>query len=421
MTGGNPRCIVIGAGIVGACCAWELQRKGARVTLIDAVAPGPSTSYGNAGCISPTSIFPFSYPGVARKVPAWLLRSNGPVRIRWSQLAAVAPWLYRFWRAGRPERVREIIAAQAALMSTASADYDRMLACTQSEFLRESRGMILVYDSQEHFAADGWKYAVRAELGIPWRELSRDEAIAMEPGLRPGKGVILFEPDWQHVTDPAALVGRVAQAAFESGAEWLADRAVSATAGHGTVSVITESGAEVTADRLIVAGGVWSNRIIGGFGQRVPLLPKRGYHTMLKQPAVQLSRPIMSASRHVLLTPMTAGLRLAGTAEFAALDSPPDYRRAQALLENARHYVPELGGAEASQWMGQRPMMSDSMPVLGPLPGFPEVLCAFGHGHYGLTQGPTTGRIIGSLVFGEDPGLDLRPFSIERFARRRAA
>ena len=421
MTGASPRCIVIGAGIVGACCAWELQRRGAQVTLIDALAPGQSTSYGNAGCISRTSVFPFSYPGVARKLPAWLLRSDGPVRIRWSQLAAVGPWLYRFWRSGTPERVREIIAAQFALMSTVTDDYDRLLAATQSEFLRESRGMILIYDSPEDFAADDWKYAVRSELGIPWHELSREEAVAMEPALRPGNGVTVFEPDWQHVIDPAALVGRVAQAAIAMGADWLEDRVVAATASHGEVSVFTESGAEARADQLVVAAGVWSNRIIDGFGQRVPLLPKRGYHTMLKQPGVELSRPIMSASRLVLLTPMAAGLRLAGTAEFAALDSPPDFRRAQSLIGNARHYVPELQNGEASQWMGQRPMMSDSVPVLGPLPGFPQVLCAFGHGHYGLTQGPTTGRIIGSLVFGEDPGLDLSPYSIERFWRRRAA
>lgn len=421
MPASGPRCIVVGAGIVGACCAWHLQRKGARVTLIDPLPPGQSTSYGNAGCISRTSIFPFSHPGIARKLPGWLLRRAGPVSIRWSQLAAVAPWLYRFWRAGSPQRVQEIIAAQFALMATVTEDYDRMLRATRSEFLRESRGLTLIYDSQRDFAADAWKYELRDRLGIRWQKMSLEEATAREPQLRLRQGVVVFEPDWQHVIDPAGLVQRFVDDAIGLGAQWLQDRVVALSAEPDAVSVTTESGFEAQADWLVVAAGAWSNRLIGPLGHRVPLIPKRGYHAMQHAPGVRLKHPIMSASRHLLLTPMNDGLRIAGMAEFAALDSPPDYRHAKRLVKNARHYVPALKDGATTEWMGQRPMMSDSLPVLGALPESPRVLCAFGHGHYGLTQGPTTGRILASLVRGEDPGLDLTPFSISRFARRRAA
>jgi D-amino-acid dehydrogenase len=137
--------------------------------------------------------------------------------------------------------------------------------------------------------------------------------------------------------------------------------------------------------------------------------------TLIEKPSLEINYPIMSASRHVLLTPMRDGLRVSGTAEFAGLDTPPDYRRAKALLHHARHYVPGLEGEGITEWMGQRPMMPDSLPVIGPLPRQPNILCAFGHGHYGITQGPTTGKIIGKLVFSEDPGIDLSPFSISRF------
>ena len=112
---------------------------------------------------------------------------------------------------------------------------------------------------------------------------------------------------------------------------------------------------------------------------------------------------------------MKDGLRLAGTAEFAALETPPDYRRARVLIEHARRYLPDLECEEATEWMGQRPMMADSLPVIGPSPSHPQVLYAFGHGHYGLTQGPTTGRIIADLVSGADPGLDLEPYRFDRF------
>ena len=408
-------CIVIGAGIVGSSCAWYLARQGAQVTLIDSELPGQSTSFGNAGCISKSSIFPFSHPGAIRKVPGWLLDPHGPMRIRWSHFPSSLPWLYRFWRAGKAERVDEIVAAQLTLMNSVTEDYDFILAETRGESLRESRGMILLYDRQKDFAQDGWKYETRKNLGIPWQRLGRDELASLEPAIHLGDGIAVLEPDWQHLIDPGGATQWIADAAIERGASWLHDRVRTISASTDGVSLVTESGQSITGDRLIIAGGVWSNALIGQLGYKAPLISKRGYHHMIGKPNLEIHHPIMSASRHVLLTPMRDGLRVSGTAEFAGLDTRPDYRRAKSLLHNAQYYVPELGGEEITEWMGQRPMMPDSLPVLGPLPDYPNVLCAFGHGHYGLTQGPTTGRIISSLVFGEDPGLDLSPFSIMRF------
>jgi len=411
----GPHCVVVGAGIVGSSCAWHLQRRGARVTLVDSERPGQATSFGNAGCISKTSVFPFSYPGVILKLPGWLLDPDGPVRIRWSQLPRVAPWLYRFWRAGSLDRVGEIVAAQLALMQDVVTDYDDILAGTGSEHLREAHGMILLYESEQEFEADAWKYRERDRHGLSWRRLGRDELGELEPGIRLGDGVALFEPLWQHLTDPGGFTARVAGAAIELGAEWIRDRVRDITSQSGGLIVNTESGRSIGAERVILATGVWSNRMLAPLGFRVPLMPKRGYHTMFARPGIQIRQPIMSATRHVLLTPMAAGLRVSGTAEFADVDAPPDYSRARALVESARHFFPSIEGNGITEWMGQRPMMADSLPVLGPLPGREHVVCAFGHGHYGLTQGPTTGKLVARLVFGDDPGIDLMPFSIARF------
>lgn len=406
---------MVGAGTVGASCAWFLQRRGAQVTLIDSQLPGQATSFGNAGCISKTSVFPFSQPGVIRKLPGWLLDPHGPVRIRWSQLPWVAPWLYRFWRAGSVRRVEEIVAALVALMEHTVRDFDDILAGTASEALRQARGMVLLYDRPGDFRADAWKYRERDRLGLSWRPLPREELAELEPCIRLGDGVALFEPLWQHVTDPGGLTRRFADAAVERGASWVQDRVRAVALRPSGVTVTIGGGQVLEAERLVLATGVWSNQLLGQFGLRAPLLAKRGYHTMFADPAIAVSRPVMSASRHVLLTPMTSGLRVSGTAEFARLDARPDYARARALVASARHFAPGLGGSGISEWMGQRPMLPDSLPVLGPVPRHPQILCAFGHGHYGLTQGPTTGRIIASLAFDEDPGIDLAPFAITRF------
>ena len=360
-------------------------------------------------------MFPFSVPGVIRKAPAWLVDPAGPLRIRWSQLPGVLPWLYRFWRSGSAQRVRQIVEAQSALMQRVPRDFDDVLQGTGSDFLREARGAILLYESAQAFAADAWKYRERDRLGLDWRHLSAEELRTMEPSVRLNGGVALFEPLWQHVTDPGDMTRRIAGDAVARGARLVRDRADGIAAQGSEIRVSTRSGSTIEADRLVLATGVWSNALLGQLGHRVPLVAKRGYHVMYARPTVELNYPVMSASRHVVLTPMRHGLRVAGTAELAAVDAPPDYARADALVKSARHFLPDLGGDGRSQWMGQRPMTPDSIPVLGALPGQPAVLCALGHGHYGLTQGPTTGRIISDLVFGKDPGLDLSPFSIARF------
>ncbi len=416
MSTNKPHCIVVGAGIVGASCAWHLQRRGAQVTVIDPVEPGQSTSFGNAACISPSSISPFSYPGAIRNVPGWLLDPLGPMRIRWKDAPRLAPWFWRFWRAGNAQRVKEIAAAQTTLMASVTADYDEILRATGAESLRRSEGLILLYGNAAELAADEWHYDIRREFDLPWQRLTTAELHALEPAVQLGaEGIAVLDPLWQHLLSPADVTSTIANAAFAQGAQWVQDRARKVACSLDGVTVDTLSGQRIKGDFLVLATAVWTNELLKQLGHKAPLIAKRGYHSMLAQPNVTLCHPLMSVSEYVVMTPMRDGLRVAGTAEFARIDAAPDYRRARVLIQHAQRFLPGVAGASVTEWMGQRPMMPDSMPVLGPLPGRERVLCAFGHGHYGLTQGPTTGRIVADLVFGHAPHVDLKPFSILRF------
>jgi D-amino-acid dehydrogenase len=384
--------------------------------MIDSELPGQSTSYGNAGCISPSSIYPFSYPGAIREVPGWLLDPLGPMKIRWPHLLALAPWFWRFWRAGNARRVKEIVAAQATLMATVTRDFDEILDATGTSSLRQAKGLILLYGKEAEFAADSWRYDLRREHSLPWQRLTTTELQTLEPSVQLGPGgIAVLDPTWQHVLSPGDVTGGIAESAFSLGAHWINDRVSRVESNEYGAKVETVSGKRLECDYLVLASGVWTNQLLVQLGRRVPLMAKRGYHSMLAQPNLQLSHPLMSVSEYVVMTPMRDGLRMAGTAEFAKIDARPDYRRARVLLQHAQRFLPGLSGSETTEWMGQRPMMPDSMPVLGRIPGRERVMCAFGHGHYGLTQGPTTGRIVTDLVFGQAPHIDLNPFSISRF------
>ena len=411
----NKHCMVIGAGIIGASCAWHLQRNGLQVTLVDHELPGQSCSSGNASCIATSGVIPFSYPGLIKSVPGWLLDPLGPMSIRPKDLPALIPWFWKFWRVSTMQKVEEIANAQTMLMRTVFADYDEILEATDSAHLKLSRGVIHLYDTEKEYHADQWQVDLRARLGFEEHRLSPTELKSMVPCLKLEKGVAIMIPDWHHLLDPARVTARIAEYCLADGGQWIQDRVTAVSAGDTGVSLQTESGRRIDADQVVVAGGAWSNAIAGQLDYKVPLIAERGYHSMISTPGVSLQYPVMSISRHFVMTQLEGGLRVAGTAEFAALDAEPNYKRAKVLLKHASHYLEGLKTEAVTEWMGQRPMMPDSLPVISVSPRHANVFYAFGHGHYGLTQGPTTGRIIADMVMGNEPSIDLSAFRFGRF------
>ncbi|MEM1411013.1 MAG: FAD-binding oxidoreductase [Pseudomonadota bacterium] len=409
-------CLVIGAGTVGSCCAWHLAAAGFEVTLVDRTPPGQSTSFGNAACVSPSHVVPFSHPGVWKKVPGWLADPLGPLTIRWRHLPWVFPWLWRFWRAGTEAGVASSSRAQAALMHRVVEDFDHILEATNQSGLLRSRGAIQFYDRPGEFEAERWMFELEAELGFEWRTLSRGELAALAPALNPGDGEAVYLPSWQNTVNPGRMTAGIALAAFDAGARWHQDEVTAVAASNDGVLAQTASGRSLQADAVVLAGGAWSNRLAAQLDRAVPMTAKRGYHTMIAEPGIELDIPVISGSRNFVITPLEDGLRLAGTAEFARLDAAPDYRRSKVLVEHARRYLPGLQETGVSEWMGQRPMMTDSVPVISRSPRHDNVFYAFGHGHYGLTQGPTTGRIMVDLIRREQPDLDMTPYRIDRFS-----
>jgi D-amino-acid dehydrogenase len=311
--------------------------------------------------------------------------------------------------------VESIAAAQTQLMSTVFADYDKILKATDSSHLKLSRGAIHFYDTEKEYQQAQWQAVLRKRLGFEEHRLSPADVKSMVPCLKLGKGVATFMPDWQHLADPAKVAARIATYCITHGAKWIQDRVTRVSADDSAVSLVTETGRRINADQLVVAAGAWSNRIAQMLDRKVPMIAKRGYSSTISNPGVELDYPIMSLSRLFVMTPLQTGLRVAGTAEFASLDAEPDYRRAKTLLKHASHYLDGLNTQDASEWMGPRPMMSDSKPVISVSPRHANVFYAFGHGHYGVTQGPTTGRIIAELVTGRKVSTDLRAFRFERF------
>jgi D-amino-acid dehydrogenase len=278
------------------------------------------------------------------------------------------------------------------------------------------RGALTVYESDAAFAADAGEWSWKRELGVRWTQVPRDALRALEPALAPVFRHAVMLEDWAHVDDPLNIVQALRERVRQDGGRLVtADVAALAPGDAPRPAALTRDGRRHEGDRLVVAAGAWSAALARSAGDRVLLESERGYNTTLPACAGMLSREVIFAERNFVATPLAVGLRIGGAAEFAGLDAPPNYRRSDALLALARRYLPGMDEQGARRWMGHRPATPDSLPVIGPSPASDRLLYAFGHGHLGLTQAATTGAIIGSLLEGADPGIDLHPYSISRF------
>lgn len=416
----GPRHVaVIGAGIVGVCAALYLQRDGHRVTLFDPRGPGEGASKGNGAVLAVESCVPVATPGIVRRVPGMLLDPLGPLTIRWHHLPRLAPWLARFLLASRPGRVEAASIALRALLVRAIDAYRPLVeGAGVAEMIRRT-GWLAVYESEASFARAQAELALQRRRGVPMDVLRPEEIRQLEPSLAPIYRRGVFFPENAYVLDNHRLVMALAEHFVRGGGTLLPEavagfNAVSEGTGAGPICVRTDVG-QHTVNAVVVAAGAWSKDLARRLGHRVPLDTERGYHVTLPNPGVTLRLPIYSGDYSFVSTPLEHGLRFAGTVELGGLAAPPDYGRADVLLERGRRMFPGLNAAGATKWMGFRPSLPDSLPVIGSSTRHRNAFFAFGHGHLGLTLGAITGRLIADLVAGRDPGIDMTPYRVDRF------
>ena len=407
--------VVIGAGIVGTCCALYLQREGLAVTLIDRDGPGEAASFGNAGALGLASVPPLGMPDTLWKAPKMLLDPMHPLVVRWGHLPKALPWFVQFIKSSQRSQAEAIADVRADLLGRVYDAYGLLLGDAGAKGLVHNSGLLMLFESERSRSDVEYGLNMRRRRGVKIEELSGDEAREMEPALGPLIERGVFFPEVSQVVNPLRLTQTFAQHFQARGGTLRRETVKGFDMGpDGPKGVVTDVG-RYDADLMVLAAGVWSKYLARQLGSRVLLEAERGYHTVLPRPGVDIRVPLVSEDRHVTFGPMEDGLRLTSMAEFADIDAPPDYARAERIFAAARELIPGLDAEGATQWVGSRPSTPDSLPVIGPSPRFANVFFAFGHGHLGLTLAALTGRIVADLIQERRPNIDLGPLSPNRF------
>lgn len=416
--GAHADVAIVGAGIIGICAAAMLAEAGHAVVVFDRTGICEGTSSGNAAALAFSDVLPLAQKGMIRKLPGWLADPQGPLAIPPAYLPRLAPWLWRFWRAGAPGRQEMSLAAQASLMKLAEAEWLSLMDRSGTRTMLREDGSLELYESEGEFAASLPGWAARERFGIVARHVEGAALADLQPGLSNQFVKGTFVPGWKTVADPKLLGKAVWTHAERHGArfEKAIVQSVSTRPGvEHSVRLTFGDGTGRSAGHVVIAAGAWSHRLAAQLGDGIPLETERGYNTTLPRTAFDLKRQLIFSGHGFVITPLDTGVRVGGAVELAGLERPPNFARSKAMLAKAQAFLPGLDPSGGREWMGFRPSLPDSLPVIGRAGGASSVIYAFGHGHLGLTQAAATGRLIRDLVGGRNPPIDLTPFSPSRF------
>jgi len=405
--------LVIGAGITGISTAEFLRREGISVTLVDKVYPGnpKQTSFGNAGLLASSAIIPISSPEIWKKLPYFLLNKNSPLSINWSYLPKLMPWLIPFLRNTKKEKFLSIINAIQELTNDSVDQHLTLVKGTNASKYIKLGDFTLLYPDKSEFDLDNFENNLRIKYGFKMRELNRDNLLDNDPFL--GKnyncGALFENHGW--ITSPENYMKELANHFKRNGGKIITEEVIKITGNK----VLTSKNNIIEADKVVICAGAWSGKLLKKINHRTNLETERGYHLQLKKVNYMPSNPYAVSDLKFAITPMSDGLRCAGTTELGGLKAKPNYKRIDILREGIKKVYPKLKWEDEEVWMGHRPTTPDCLPVVGQSNELKNIYFAFGGQHIGLTIGPRLGRILADLILNKKINMSLEAYKYTRF------
>jgi len=406
---------IVGAGIVGISCALWLQKTGRTVCLIDREELGGSTASGSACTFANYACIPINSPSLPFQAPGMILSNNSPLSIKWRTIHRMMPWLAQFLANCRPSKVAYIIDSLSVLLTHAEDGLMPLIEDADALDLIQRRGCLYLYDTDTGYKAAYSDILARQDRGVSLQEVTAHEIHDLEPNLQPifHKGV-LFDQAFQFLF-PGKLIERLGEKFVADGGTFIrADVQAITPADEENVRIHFETD-DLLVGKTVIAAGAHAKALLPSLNRKMPLDTERGYHLMLDAQQTSLNRPVGWAEKGFYMTPLGHQIRIAGTVELGGLDKEYTTKVLKYLERTARQALPDLGATE-SQWLGFRPTMPDALPVIGQSPVNKNIIYAFGHQHVGLTLGGITGKIVASIVQGEDLSFDISPYSPLRFS-----
>ena len=406
---------VIGAGIIGVTSAAYLIRQGYDVTLFDDQGVGESTSSGNAGAFAYVDIYPLPQPSMLLKAPKWFFDPLGPLSIPPGYMLKIIPWLSGFLLACRPAQVKKSIETMKSLMALSRSQASAFWLDWGLSGYIVKHGALNLYESVKAFEADKQKWLDSRQQDFEIEFLVGAEIQQLEPAIDARFTRAVRVLDWPLVNDPKVYTKAVGNKVIDAGARLIEQKIVKITVDADKINLIDQQAEHRQFDKAVIAMGSWSNALTTQLGDKLPLDAERGYNTTIPDSNIHLDHMLLFPEHGFVASPLACGLRIGGANELAGTEYPPNYKRAAHLLKKARKFLPGLNSEGGTQWMGRRPSLADTQPLIDYSSVSKNVVYAFGHGHYGLTQSAATGKLVSELIDQKPLSIDIDGIKLKRF------
>ena len=407
--------IVIGAGIVGVSTAIWLQRSGFKVTIIDQKGPATGASHGNAGILAASSIIPVPNPSLIKKLPFYLLSKDSPVFFKMSYLPKMFPFLISYLSKSNLREVNKYAERMTPLIFDTVCQHKSLAKGTGAEKFISYQDYCFGYETEENFLNDKKVWKLRQKHGLPFEVVNGNEFSNFDPFYKDLFDVIVKCKNHGKINDPGLYVKTLCDHFLSQGGELIISKVNDISSKNLNDVIVKIESDSLIANKIVVATGAWSKKILKKFKIKMPLESERGYHVEYVEPNFYPKVPMMLTSKKFVITPMDGRIRVAGLVEFAGLKTLKRKPPLNLLKNNIKDLFPNLKYKEKIEWLGHRPALVDSLPMLGYLDKNKQILVAFGHQHLGLTAGAKTGRIVSDLIIGNDIKLKISNYRPNRF------
>lgn len=391
---GPERVAILGAGMVGLSTAWHLQEQGVEVVVYDREGVAAGSSWGNAGWLTPSMAVPLPEPSVLKYGLRAVISPSSPVYVPPTANPRLLRFLAQFARNCTPKRWERAMQGLIPLNNLALAAFDELAAGGVAELTRTADPFTAAFRTVEDSRGllDEFEQILASGQQVNFEVIDGHEARRLEPALSTEIGTAIRIRD-ERFLDPAAFVHSLADAVRARGG-------VIRTGVEVTDLQTTSRGVEIDGERFdvaVIATGARLNAVSRRYGVRRIVQAGRGYSFTIKMDQLPQG-PVYFPKQRVACTPVGDRLRIAGMMEFRDVDAPRDPRRIKALVDEAAGL---LTGAHLEQredeWVGARPCTADGLPLIG-ASNDPRVFIAGGHGMWGVTLGPITGKLLAEQI-----------------------
>ena len=402
--------IVIGAGITGISAALLLQAEGAKITIIDPLIPGDEgqASFGNAGVIAIGSILPLASRHAFSDMLKMLVSRDAPMFAPAGHLPKLARFGLSFLSAGR-HKYDATVEALSGISMTAVDDH-MALNVEEAKALIRHGPYASVFRSAKEFKNERHHFEEKRSLGFQIKYIKNEKLDDIDPNLSSDFRYAAMVENCAWIESPMQYMQALYQRFKYNGGKHVVEPVTKLDNNS-----VTTQNASHHADKIIVAAGAYSARILKSIGMNIPMEAERGYHLFMPNCSLRPNHPFMHGTASIVATPMKGGLRVAGIAEYGGLDRAPRKQPIAFLKRHLREIYPDIDLTNATEWMGRRPTLPDSMPMIGAIASHRNIICAFGAQHIGLTLGPRIGILAKDLALGRKLNYDLTAFNPHRF------